>query len=117
MITTVRSRTVAGTRRARPDDALLDASGAAAAADLLAVASATPAQTLDRLGSGESGLSEIDVVVRLAEHGLNQLPAARTPTWTARLWTAVHSPFVLLLAGLDAIVAATGDPLGDWQER
>ena len=95
-----------------PDDGLLDASGAATAADLLSLAACPPQEALRRLGSGESGLSEFEVVARLREHGLNQLPAARAPTWRARLWASVRSPFVLLLAALDVVVALTRDPLG-----
>ena len=95
-----------------PDDGLLDASGAAAAADLLSLAACPPQEALRRLGSGEAGLSEFEVIARLREHGINQLPAARAPTWRARLWASVRSPFVLLLAALDLVVALTGDPLG-----
>jgi P-type Mg2+ transporter len=113
MNTTLRPRRfLTGTRRPRPDDALLDAPGAASAAELLQLAGGTPAQALAALRSGQTGLSELDVVVRLTEHGLNQLPTARTPTWPARLQTAARSPFVLLLAALDGVVALTGDPFG-----
>jgi P-type Mg2+ transporter len=94
------------------DDALLDAAGTAAAKELLDLAACTPREALRRLGSSEVGLSEIDVVVRLTEHGINQLPATRPRTFQARLWTSLRSPFVLLLAALAAIVAVTGDPLG-----
>jgi Mg2+-importing ATPase len=112
MNTTMRPRRIlTGARQPRPDDALLDAIGKVAAA-LLELADATPQEALARLRTGESGLSEIDVVVRLADHGINQLPASRPPTWQARLWTSARSPFVLLLAALDTVVALTGDPLG-----
>ena len=40
-------------------------------------------------------------MARLREHDINQLPAARAPTWQARLLASVRSPFVLLLAALD----------------
>jgi Mg2+-importing ATPase len=113
MYTTLRPRrSLTGARRPRPDDALLDATGAVTAADLLELAACPPREALERLRSSESGLSEIDVVVRLTEHGINQLPTSRPPTWQTRLWTSLRSPFVLLLAALDAVVALTGDPLG-----
>jgi Mg2+-importing ATPase len=113
MNTTVRPPRVAGwPRQAHPQDALLDAAGATCAAELLQLAAGTPGEVLARLRSSETGLSEIDVVVRLTDHGLNQLPTSRPPTWRARLATSVRRPFVLLLVGLDAVVAATGDPLG-----
>ena len=109
MNTTLRPRRAFTLWRApRPDDALLDAAGAAAAAELLELAAGTPREALRRLRSGESGLSEAEVVARLREHGINQLPAGRVPA----LWASVRSPFVVLLAGLDAVVALTGDPLG-----
>ena len=95
-------------RAGRPDDGLLDAAGAAAAADLLALAACTPAEALRRLGTSESGLTETEVVGRLREHGLNQLPPGRSPA----LLASVGSPFVLLLAALDVVVALTGDPAG-----
>ena len=85
MNTTLRPRrTFTLGRAGRPDDALLDASGAAAAADLLALAACPPAEALRRLGSSESGLSEIEVIARLKEHGINQLPPGRPrPCWPA----------------------------------
>ena len=95
MNTTLRPRrTFTLGRAGRPDDALLDASGAAAAADLLALAACPPAEALRRLGSSESGLSEIEVIARLKEHGINQLPPGASPA----LLASVRSPFVLLLA-------------------
>ena len=109
MNTTLRPRrTFTLGRAGRPDDTLLDASGATAAADLLALAACPPAEALRRLGSGETGLSETEVMGRLKEHGINQLPAGRSPA----LLASVRSPFVLLLAILDAVVALTGDPVG-----
>ena len=109
MNTTLRPRrTFTIGRASRPDDGLLDAAGAAASAELLELAACTPREALWRLRSGESGLSEAEVVARLREHGINQLPAGRVPA----LWASVRSPFVVLLAALDAVVALTGDPFG-----
>ena len=98
MTTTLRPRRRFTLSRApRPDDGLFDASGAATAADLLSLAVFPPHEALRRLGSGESGLSEFEVMARLREHGINQLPAAGAPTWQARLLASVRSPFGLRL--------------------
>ena len=51
-------------------------------------------------------------MARLREHGINELPAARAPTWQARHLASVRSQFVLLLAALNLVVALTGDPSG-----
>jgi P-type Mg2+ transporter len=113
MNTTLRRRRAPLPARApHPDDALLDAAGTASASDLLDLAACAPDDALRRLRSSPSGLSEFDVLTRLTEYGINQLPTSRTPTWRARLVTSIRSPFVLLLAALDAVVALTGDPLG-----
>jgi Mg2+-importing ATPase len=103
-----RRRTFTVGRAPGPDDTLLDDAGAATAAELLQLAACPPREALRRLGSGESGLSEAEVVARLTEHGINQLPSGGAPAW----WASVRSPFLVLLAALDAVVALTGDFLG-----
>jgi Mg2+-importing ATPase len=90
----------------------LDEAGSRAAAQLLELGACPPAEVLVRLGADERGLTEVQAVARLAEAGINRVPASLVPGWGARLAGAVRSPFILLLLALDVVVAVTGDPLG-----
>jgi Mg2+-importing ATPase len=109
----VASRSVrAAYRRRSSVEELFDAEGKAVACELLELASLPPDTVLRRLRSSRRGLSDRQAVARLTEYGQNTLPARRQPSWPARLWVAAHNPFVVLLIGLDALVAVTGAPVG-----
>lgn len=76
----------------------------------MAEAAALPAEALlARLGASAGGLTSAEATRRRAEHGPNEMPAARRDGAGARLWRAVRNPLVLLLLALASVSLATGD--------
>lgn len=93
-------------------DGLFDAAGHGAAAVLLDVAAMPASDAMCHLGASRNGLADTDAAARLSDHGLNQIRVRGIPTWRARTWASVRSPYVAMLAVLDVLVAATGELLG-----
>jgi P-type Mg2+ transporter len=76
------------------------------------LAAAPPLQVLRRLESTARGLDENEAQIRLARFGDNAIPGGGQPTWAGRVAGAVRNPFVLILACLTVVSAATGDLYG-----
>jgi Mg2+-importing ATPase len=72
-------------------------------------AAAPPLQVLRRLAATPHGLAEDEAEDRLARLGENAIPLAAVPRWPSRILAAVSNPFVVVLAGLAAVSAVTGD--------
>ena len=64
-----------------------------------------------QLASSPKGLTETEAADRLLGYGDNHLDPARDGV-LRRIWAAVRSPFVALLAGLGVVFAAVGDVRG-----
>lgn len=64
------------------------------------------------LASTPNGLTESDAADRLRQFGENQQFSVDDGSFSARLWTAVRSPFVALLSGLGVIFVVVGDARG-----
>ncbi|MGO9163479.1 MAG: magnesium-translocating P-type ATPase [Streptosporangiaceae bacterium] len=82
-----------------------------AASPLAGYADAAPLLVLRALGATPRGLTEDEAESRRARHGDNALAAGRR-RWAARLLGAASSRFIIMLACLAVVSAATGDPAG-----
>ena len=67
------------------------------------------AETLQRLKTSPTGLSEEEAAERLEVFGPNEVGQERKHEWLHRLWLAVRNPLVILLTVLATISYATGD--------
>jgi P-type Mg2+ transporter len=72
-------------------------------------ASASPLEILRRLEATRRGLTEDEAQARLALLGDNSIALGRQPSWGARIRSAVCNPFIVVLACLALVSAATGD--------
>lgn len=88
------------------------ATAAIARGGLADYAAASPLQVLRGLDSTPRGLEESVAQARLARHGDNAIAADGQPGWGARSLAAARNPFVVILIGLTAVSAVTGDLRG-----
>lgn len=70
------------------------------------------AEVLERLGSGERGLTAAEAARRLAEHGPNVLPRAKSDGALVLLWRQINSPLIWVLIA-SGVVAMAADWRGD----
>jgi len=56
-----------------------------------------------------SGLSDVEVAVRLQQHGFNELPSSRSRSIVATAWEVVREPMFLLLLACGTIYLVLGD--------
>ncbi|MCL1953275.1 MAG: HAD-IC family P-type ATPase, partial [Firmicutes bacterium] len=66
----------------------------------------TPGQTLDSLDSSLQGLSQSQVVVKLQEHGKNQLTAKKRTPFIIRALRQFNDPLIMILIGAAIISGA-----------
>jgi len=69
---------------------------------------------MEKLSSNDAldGLSEVEVVARLQQHGYNELPSSKGRSFFATAWEVVREPMFLLLLACGMIYLI----LGDFQE-
>lgn len=76
---------------------------------LVAVATASHSEALQRLGTRPDGLSPNEARRRLQTLGPNEVAREKEAGWCLRLGNALRNPLVILLSALAAISGMTGD--------
>lgn len=69
----------------------------------------SPAEILEKLSSGEAGLSHKEAAKRLAEYGPNALPEEKAPRLSRVFFSQFESPLIYVLLGAGTIVYAIGE--------
>ena len=77
--------------------------------DLLALASESTTQALQRLAALPGGLSQSEASQRLAKNGPNEIAHEKTLPWWRHLWDCYKNPFNLLLTVLAVVSELSGD--------